>query len=211
MSQVLFDPEKHEYSNSSGVLFPSVTKIIALDGLCDFSHVDEEVRIRAMDRGTSVHWLARLEDEGALDYRKVPIGLRPYRKGWNDWKKASGFVPELIEYPFISHYGYAGTIDRYGRLPKTLSYPNGSRAVVDLKTGEISEWVRYQLVAYAMRMHPTPAVAMNIRRIAVALRQNGTYSVREFPQNTWAYDWSRFMQAKRRVDGGHVDHERTGN
>jgi hypothetical protein len=212
MSEVpLFDAAIHEYRNAQGSIVPSVTQILARAGICDFSFVEEETRIRAMERGTSVHWLARLEDEGLLDYRQVPIGLRPYRKGWNDWKKASGFIPELIEHPFISHYGYAGTIDRYGKLPKTLSYPNGSTAVVDLKTGEIAEWVRFQLVAYAMRMHPTPAVARNIRRIAVALRKNGTYSVREFPQKSWDYDWARFMAAKRRVDAGYVDHERTGN
>ncbi len=209
---VLFNPERHEYSNHAGIVFNSVTKILALDGICDFSFLAEDVRTRAMDRGTSVHWLLQLEDEAALDYRKVPIGLRPYRKAWNDWKRASGFVPELIEHRFISHYGYAGTIDRFGRLPKTLSYPNGSKAVVDLKTGEVADWVRYQLVAYAMRMYPNPVVARTIRRIAVALRLNGTYQVREFKQETWDCDWARFIQAKRRVDVGHIDHNiGTGN
>lgn len=211
MSEVLFDAAKHEYRNSLGTLVPSVTQILAKDGLCDFSFVEEEIRVRAMERGTSVHWLLQLEDEGALNYRQVPIRLRPYRKAWLDWKRASGFVPELIEHQFISHYGYAGTIDRYGHFPPTATWPNGSKAVIDLKTGEVSDWVRYQLVGYVMRMHPNPVMARRIRRIAVALLANGTYSVREFPQSTWDSDWARFYEAKRRVDAGHLDHHRTRN
>jgi len=205
---VTFDPVEHEYRNFAGVKFESVTKILALDGLCDFSFVEEEIRLRAMQRGTSVHWLTQLEDEGKLNYRQVPLRLRPYRKAWTDWKRDTGFVPELIEYRFLSLYGYAGTIDRYGKFPPTHSYPRGSTAVVDIKTGEVQDWVRYQLVAYAMRMHGVPAIARNIRRIALALRADGTRSVKEFPRETWDTDWARFYEAKRRVDAGHVDHNR---
>ena len=205
---VFFDPAKHEYKDSRGLVVPSVTQILAGAGICDFSFVEEEIRIASMERGTSVHWLLQLEDEGALNYRQVPIRLRPYRQAWNVWKRASGFVPELIEHQFISHYGYAGTIDRYGSLPPTATWPNGSKAVVDLKSGEVQNHVRYQLVGYVMRMHPNPIMARRIRRIAVALRSNGTYSVREFPQSTWDTDWSTFYEAKRRVDAGHVDHNR---
>lgn len=201
MSAILFDRELHEYRNAQGSIVPSVTQILARAGICDFSFVEEEIRVRAMERGTSVHWLLQLEDEGALNYRQVPLRLRPYRKAWNDWKLASGFVPELIEHQFISHYGYAGTIDRYGH------FPNGSKAVVDLKSGEVSDWVRLQTVGYAMRMHPNPIMASRIRRIAVALRANGTYSVREFLQNTWHTDWAKFMECKRQVDAGHVEHD----
>jgi hypothetical protein len=206
MSTVLFDAAKHEYRNAKGIAVPSVTQILALAGICDFSFVEEERRIAAMERGTSVHWLLQLEDEGALNYRQVPLRLRPYRKAWQDWKKASGFMPELIEHQFISHYGYAGTIDRYGTLPPTATWPNGSKAIIDLKTGEVADWTRLQLVGYAMRMHSILAIARRIRRIAVALRANGTYSVREFPQSTFEVDWSKFIQAKRSVDAGHVEH-----
>jgi hypothetical protein len=203
MTEVTFDSALHEYRDAKGSIVPSVTQILARDGICDFSFVEEEVRNRAMERGTSVHWLLQLEDEGALNYRQVPPGLRSYRKAYLDWKKAAGFIPQLIEYKFISHYGYAGTVDRFGCLA------NGTWAVVDFKTGEIPDWVRYQLSAYAMRMHVVPAVARTIRRIALALRKDGTYSVREFPRETWDLDWAKFYDAKRRVDAGHVDHNRT--
>jgi hypothetical protein len=211
VSAVIFDRNSHEYRNAQGSIVPSVTQILARAGICDFSFVEEERRIAAMERGTSVHWLLQLEDEGALNYRQVPLRLRPYRKAWQNWKQASGFVATLIEHQFISHYGYAGTIDRYGTLPPTATWPNGSTAVVDIKTGEVPNWVRFQLSGYTVRMHPIPAMARRIRRIAVALRADETHSVREFPQSTWDTDWATFYEAKRSVDAGHVEHFRTGN
>lgn len=208
---MLFDPATHEYRDSRGLVVPSVTQILAKSGLCDFSFVDEEVRARSMQRGSSVHWMLQLEDEGALNYRQVPLSLRPYRKAYKDWRSASGFSPELIEKQFISHYGFAGTLDRYGTLPKTGMFPSGSRAIVDFKTGGIQEWVKFQLAAYSIRVHSHPAMARTVRRIALALRSDGTYQVKEFPSSDWDWDFSVFMKAKRSVDAGHVDHERAGN
>jgi hypothetical protein len=208
MTTPIFDAAIHEYRDALGAVVPSVTQILARDGICDFSFVEEEIRLRSMERGTSVHWLLQLEDEGALKYRSVPLRLRPYRKAYLDWKRASGFTPNLVEYQFISHYGYAGTVDRFGSFPATHSYPRGSAGVVDFKTGEIPDWVRLQLVGYAMRMNASPAVARTIRRIALALRADGTYAVKEFPRESWDVDWARFIEAKRRVDAGHIDHER---
>lgn len=210
-SPVLFDSTKHEYRDSRGVHFLSVTQILSLAGLCDFSFVEEESRRLAMERGRSVHWMLELDDQGALDYRRVPLALRGYRKAYQAWRKGSGFKVEWIERQFISHLGYAGTIDRYGKFPKTALFPAGSRAVVDLKTGnsQVQDWVKYQLVMYAMRTHANPAIARLTRRIGLALHADGTYHVREFPVATWDTDWSIAMEAKRRVDVRHVDHERS--
>jgi hypothetical protein len=207
---ILFDRELHEYRDVQGRIIPSVTQILAYAGICDFSFVEEEIRIASMQRGTSVHWLLQLEDEGALDWRRVPIRLRPYRKAYQDWKKASGFIPDrnYIEKQFISHFGFAGTMDRYGALPPTTLYPFGSSAIVDFKTGEIPDWVRFQLAAYARTIHENHQMARNVRRIALALRSDGTYSVKEFPPQTFDYDWARFMKAKRETDAGHVEHFR---
>ncbi len=207
----LFDAATHTYRNAQGSIVPSVTQILARAGICDFSFVEEEIRIRSMERGTSVHWLTQLEDEGVLDYRKVPLRLRPYRKAWNGFKRATGFVPELIEKQFISIYGFAGTIDRFGHFPSTASYGKGSHGIVDIKSGEIMDWVRYQLAAYTMHCSSNPAIACCVRRVAVALRADGTYQVKEFPRDTWGVDFAKFMQAKKETDAGHVDHDRAAN
>jgi hypothetical protein len=197
--QVQFDPIRHEYRNAAGVAKPSVTWILAKSGLCDFSFVDDEVRERAMARGRSVHWMTRLEDEEALDYRKVPGRLRPYRKAYNNWKRSSWFVPEIIEQPFISPRGYAGTPDRIGSFPPTDMFPRGSRAVLDLKTGAVYEWTRYQIALYAVGVTKHIWQAKMLRRIALALRADGTHQVKEFSLSTWDSDFSIAMEALRRT------------
>lgn len=194
MAAFAFNPDTHEYFKN-GVLVPSVTQVIANAGLCDFSCVEEDVRIHSMKRGQSVHWLLQLEDEGALNYRKVPSGLRGYRKAYRDWKRHSGFNVLWIERQFVSNFGFAGTLDRAGTFPATSMYGSGTSAIVDFKTGEIPDWVRYQLCAYSLEVDARPSIARTVRRIALALRADGTYKVKEFPLCTWDSDLAKFMQA----------------
>ena len=189
-----FNPETHEY-RENGLIVPSVTQIIAGAGLCDFSCVEEEIRIRSMKRGQSVHWLLQLEDEGALNYRTVPKGLKGYRKAYRTWKRQSGFNVLWIERQFVSNFGFAGTLDRAGSFPPTTMYTSGTKAVVDFKTGEIADWVRYQLCAYSLEVDKRPAIARTIRRIALALKPDGTYKIKEFPLCTWDTDLAKFMEA----------------
>src|SRR5450755_210227 len=111
-----FDPEHHIFTKDGERVY-SITQVLAQAGICDFSFVAEELRLYSMKRGTSVHWLTQLEDEGALNYRMVPRSLRGYRKAWNTWKRRSLFCPLMIEHKFCSRYGYAGIIDRAGTFP----------------------------------------------------------------------------------------------
>jgi hypothetical protein len=197
---VNFDPVKHEYRNEAGVHFPSVTWILAQSGICDFSFVEDEIRARALRRGKNVHWMTRVEDEGLLNYRTVPRPLRPYRKGYTTWKRNSGFIPEIIEEPFISPWGFAGTPDRVGKFPVTTRFPGGSRGVVDLKTGTVCEWTKYQLCLYAVGVTKTLWQAKQLRRIAVGLTEDARYAVKEFPLAEWDLDFSVAIEAKRRTE-----------
>ena len=193
-----FNPETHEYRKDGKVVL-SVTQVIAGAGLCDFSFVDEDIRVHSMKRGQSVHWMLQLEDEGRLNYRTVPNGLKGYRRAYKTWKKRSGFNPLWIEHQFISPFGFAGTIDRAGSFPATTMYGTGTSAVVDFKTGEIPDWVRYQLCAYSLAVDARTAIARTIRRIALSLKNDGTYKIKEFPLCTWDSDYSRFMRALQEV------------
>jgi hypothetical protein len=191
--EVDFDPESHTY-RKDGKIVPHVTQILAQSGRCDWSCVDEEIRLHSIKRGQSVHWLTQLEDEGALNYRTVPAGLRGYRKAYRTWKRHSGFNVIWIERKFISHYGYAGTLDRAGSFPATTMFGSGTSGVVDLKTGPIADWVRLQLCSYTLAVDPRPAIARTIRRIALRLSADGTYRVKEFPLSTWDSDFAEFMK-----------------
>ncbi len=148
-----------------------------------------------MKRGQSVHWMLQLEDEGTLNYRTVPNGLKGYRKAYRDWKRRSGFNVLWIERQFVSDFGFAGTLDRAGTFPATTMYGSGTSAVVDFKTGPIADWTRYQLAAYSLEVDARPAIARTVRRIALSLQPDGTYSVKEFPLCTWDGDIAKFMEA----------------
>ena len=131
-----FDEASHTFRQHD-TFIPSVTQIIANAGLCDYSFIEEEKRKYYLKRGRSVHWMLQLEDEGSLDYRRVPKALRGYRKAYCVWKTRSGFFPQLIEHKFVSALGFAGIMDRFGTLPMS-----GMRThtVLDFKTGEVPDW-----------------------------------------------------------------------
>jgi len=196
-----FDALKHEFWKDGKRCF-SVTQVLANAGICDFSFVEAEVREYSMKRGTAVHWLTQLEDEGGLNYRTVPKPLRGYRKAFNTWKQRSGFVATAIETKFVSKFGFAGIIDRVGLFPPTPFFPTASTAVVDIKTGDVADWVRLQLTPYTVAAAgDNPTIAEGIRRIALRLFPDGTYKVKEFPRSTWLGDWARFIKELRGMDG----------
>jgi hypothetical protein len=151
-----------------------------------------------------VHWMLQLEDEGALNYRTVPRSLRGYRKAYKLWKQRSKFNVLGIEQSMYSPLGYAGTIDRYGTFPSVVLGGHGSSAVLDFKTGPVADWVRYQLAAYAVMVSPSVSLARFMRRIALRLNPDGTYSVKEFPLCTFDTDCSKFIHALGKVNDGRV-------
>jgi hypothetical protein len=132
-----------------------------------------------------------------LDYRRVPKAMRGYRKAWNTWKERSRFKASAIEKKFVSRYGFAGIIDRVGNIYK-WGYHDPQFAVVDIKTGPVADHVRYQLAAYAIAaVGDDPARACRVRRIALRVKDDGTYQVKEFPPSDWGREWARFIAAVR--------------
>jgi hypothetical protein len=188
-STVCFHAETHTYSDEIGKVYPSVTTLLAHGGIVNFDAIREDIRERSLKRGTSVHWITELSDLGALKPRSAPKALRGYLKAWRSWRENSGFTPLLIEKPFISPHGYAGTPDRFG------SFPNGTWAVVDLKSGEsgdVATFTGVQLAAYA-KWYAVTEGKFGIRRIGVKLHPDGTYRAKEFPVNTMPLDFARFF------------------
>ncbi len=197
----VFTPETHTFMTRDGPRL-SVTQILAKNGICDFSFVDQETRLYSMDRGSKVHWLTELEDGGGLNYRTVPKWLRGYRKGWNTWKRRSSFQINSIEERFVSRFGFGGIIDRTGMFPPSVFMGWGTSAVVDIKTGAVADWVAYQLAAYAVwAAGDNPAKAQYVRRIAVRLSEDGSYYIREFPCCGFNVDWAKFVHFLRRATG----------
>jgi hypothetical protein len=192
-SQVIFEPIAHTYT-VNGVRRPSVTGILKAERFADFSHVPERTADYSMDLGSKIHLATELFDKEELDGDTLDQELVPYLAAYAEWKKETGFEPELIEHRFYNEaYGYCGTLDRTGTFPPNNQFPVRSKAVVDIKRtdGAIRDWVGVQLAAYAMSLK----APLLYRRIALRLSSDGKYQHREFPASGFRKDWNAFQCA----------------
>lgn len=177
-----FDDASHTY-RYNGEVRPSVTQ--CLSKLHDFGMVPPDVLEAAQERGTFVHKLCEYHDLQDLDSGSIG-DYWPYLDAWIAFCADHGAVWEGIEYQAYSErFGFAGTMDRYGRL-KSVPF------VVDIKTSAQPHKVwGMQTAAYrqllAERKHPTWALA---RRGTVQLAKTGKYKFLPWddPQ-----DWPAFQ------------------
>jgi hypothetical protein len=189
---VYFDRINHTYTDNAGKQYPSVTQVLKAGGVYNLDFLPAATRDKALELGTRIHRVLELDDLGALNARKVSKQMRGYLKAWRAWKKASGFIVFDVERPFISAYGYAGTVDRSGAFKN-----NHTPVILDLKTGaHIPEWCSIQTCAYGRGIWQ---VCKHFRRIAFMPFPDGTYTVKEFPVETLTTDFAKFMQALRKM------------
>lgn len=190
-----FDAASHTYY-WCGVRVPSVTQVLEDVGIIDYSHIPEPIRRHALDRGSAVHLATRYSDEGDLAESTVSDEVRPYLVAWRSFREQNGFEPCHIERQYYQHrYRYAGTIDRvgyYSGIGVTRRQMASEKPILlDIKSGESPDWVRYQLAAYA-NLYQDPGM---FRRVAVELRKDATYSVQEFDCADLMRDFSIFSSA----------------
>lgn len=179
-----YDAQRNVYV-VAGQLYPRVTTILQSAGLVDYSHVPEQKLADAQWRGSAVHLACQYLDEGTLDWRSVEPEHVPYVRAWQLFRDESGFVVDAAEERVFNRVGYGGKLDRRGRLR------DGSRAVLDLKTGCIMPATRLQLAAYVMCLEQPYAYA----RYAVRLTAEGRLSVTPYPKRKLATDYAVFLHA----------------
>lgn len=176
------DEVTHSYAYQ-GVRVISVTQALTACHLID----NEWFTDYARQRGKAVHLGTQLDDEGDLDEASLAPEILPYVEAHRRFKADTGFVPEMIESRIcLPRLGYAGTLDRYGTIGK-------QKTIVDYKTGEIYPWVRLQLAGYANGL-TYPAA---IQRLAVRLKNDGTYRVVSYPILDFARDLADFLACVR--------------
>lgn len=190
-----FDAASHTYY-WCGVRVPSVTQVLEDVGIIDYSHIPEPIRRHALDRGSAVHLASRYSDEGDLAENTISDEIRPYLQAWRSFRTTTGFEPGHIERQYYQQrYRYAGTLDRVGYYTtpgfRRRQMPAESPILLDIKTGEAPDWVRYQLAAYA-NFYQDPG---QFRRVAVELRKDGTYQLYEFDCADLIRDFSVFVSA----------------
>ena len=130
-----FDEREHRYTLApAGVELPSVTTILKDVGIIDYSHIPQEVLLKASRRGTAVHAALHYLDDGDLDESTVSEEIAPYIEAYQRFCRDIGFVPAFVEYrDWHRSLMYAGTLDRIGGIKRKDG--GRDRMVLDFKSG----------------------------------------------------------------------------
>ena len=179
LAALQFDEDKHEY-RLDGRVVPGVTTILKPISEAEYRHVDAATLDVAAWRGRAVHKLIELDLRDDLDVDGLSDELLPFHTAWRNFRNLSGFKCLLSEARVYSErYGYAGTLDLFGRL-------DGEAALIDAKrTVAVPRSVGPQTAGYeqAVRESHPDAVAQcasgpgdgRINRYALHLRADGSW------------------------------------
>ena len=117
-----FDEDTHTYRDLSGRYIPSLTQVLKLQGLSDYSAVDPAVLENAARRGTEVHQLAAAYNKfGDVDPSWVTEETKPYFESYLEFLADTGFKPDpkWTESPMIATvcgFPLGITPDCFGKL-----------------------------------------------------------------------------------------------
>lgn len=169
--EVRFNKENHTYEDDLGplVAVSSVTKSLSAFA---FGSIDPDVLRNAANRGTAVHSLCELWDNGELDMDKVDPELMPYLEAWINFVEQTNFkVIQMEQIVSDRNLRFAGRLDRTGSI-------GSSKYVLDIKTGTV----------------PTPAWGVQIAAykscleggrlyncVALQLKKDGSYRLHAYP------------------------------
>ena len=159
----------HVYVVGGSHELPSVTHLMRRVGLGFGGAAPQS----ALDRGRWVHDATTLIDEDDLDWISVPAEYEGYCRAWERVRRE---VPvEIVRSEWRSYhraYGYAGTCDR-------IVQHDGVRQVLEIKTGDTTDW-QVQAAAYAeLDAHWRPGVPRAEIGLLVQLASDGTYRTAE--------------------------------
>ncbi len=182
MSDIILDLDSHVYTRN-GVKLPGVSEV--LRPLVNFDRVPPALLRFACDRGSAVHKAVELwHSPGGLDLATLDDEVRPRFDAYLKFLEFSKFTPQLSEH--IVHHtglGYAGKLDLFG------NFPDGTTALIDIKTGCIEAVAGYQTAAYLGALVCEFPMTVMARRYALWLGVN-EYKLVPF---TSARDWAMFQ------------------
>lgn len=166
-----FNEELHQYTDN-GIVIPSVTQILQFAGLTpDFSMVNPADLEWKANLGTQVHAATALDDEDNLGGYDPQID--GYMQAWRKFKTECNFLPLVSEQRVYSKkYGYAGTLDRIGKL-------GGADVLLDIKTATVVDLmcVGPQTAAYEAASNEQNKSKTKYKRYAVKLTLDGKYKL----------------------------------
>lgn len=181
MTVLTFNPETHEYF-WNGQPVPNVTRI--LQPVVDYSGVPTDVLERKRQIGEAVHQAIALDLAHDLDEESVVEPWAPYFRAWHRFLIGTGFEVILYEHRvFHRQYGYAGTLDLWGRV-------NGQYVLLDIKTSsDVHPATALQTAAYAAALENQEQLETKAR-YALQLKPDGGY---ELHPHTESSDFQVFL------------------
>lgn len=180
-----FDEATHTYRLRGEVLV-SITQVLKAVGIARFGRPGTELENDFyLRRGKAVHRACELYSKGTINYATVTDEIFGYLTGWRKFLEETGFTPERIETPgFHEVYRFAGRLDMEGFLPSggIIKVPRGgTRAIVELKSGVVEDWVALQTAAQDLLL---PGVKRPRMRIGLQLKPDGGYKPTFFDDST---------------------------
>lgn len=175
---LVFDPVKHEYW-LNGVKLPGVTGTLSILG--GYEGIPKHILDAASERGTAVHKVTELSDQGTLDYSELDDELLGYLMGWH--KFLDDKKPELITVEGMIHHPtllYAGTFDRELIL-------DGHLSILDIKSSfKLMPSTAPQTAAYAeaVNAHRKNKSDHAKRRYGLRLTKDGDYELKRYSDGT---------------------------
>ncbi len=171
-----FDSEGHLYRDANGLFVPSLTQVLKLQGLSDYSGIDPEVLENAARRGTEVHELAAAYNTyGEVDPSWITDETRPYFEAYLAFMRDTKFKPdpawsERAMIVNIHNMPVGLTPDCFGRLGKW-------DAVVEIKAASAVQpsW-SVQTGLQEMGIFRSNHVG-RVQRFALQLFKNGNYKL----------------------------------
>lgn len=190
LREISFDEERHEYL-VNGRKLPGITGILKARGEID----DIWFRVEHARRGSAVHLLTQLCDEGDLDPRSVDERLLPYASAWKDFladtKAEMAEVPELlVAAPSLN---YATRIDRVLRM----TLPSGlvRTTTINIKSGAEMKSHRLQTAGEVVAYSEWRGVRLSsLDRATVQLSPDGRYKLHRHEDRHDITIWTGIVQ-----------------
>lgn len=169
-----FNEANHTYWDDQGNRLLSNTEILDLASLVDKRFFNDQAR----QRGTDLHAASVLIEDGDLCWEDAwKAGIEGECKAWAKFLSDTQFSSILREKPLFSRFGFAGTVDRVGKIVhrgKTVW------VIIDIKTGVEYPWHPIQLAGYDILLDGVEGIPVVRRRLGVYLSSEGTYTMKPY-------------------------------
>jgi len=171
-----YDAASHGYYDEKGKWVPSVTQILSLCGLSDYSRVNPEVLEAKRAIGNEVHDLcATIDKYGCIDMDWVSESAKPYVEAYQLFREQRRFVPDAdkVEVPIIACVGGMA----FGCTPDAPGMLDGYAAILERKCVQapLASWA-VQTAFQEFALHKT-SFCGRTQRFALQLKKNGRYRI----------------------------------